>query len=240
MKCHDEERTQRKQRGTLPTNLKVPPDVCALPTSKSRRSEKPLTNGNYEHFAHLVAKGSSPAKAYVLCGYSKNGALQSGNRLLRKPDVAARVEELKRAVSERQVEKIAVERAWVVAVLVENVQRAMQVEPVRDREGNTNGQYTYQGSVANKALELLGKELGMFQTKQENSDTTLDAVIKRLHAGRERVAMMQRRDAASADSPILLSRESQPSPIVGAEKGIATDESIAEPTGPGGLTWPAS
>src|SRR5450755_1616451 len=126
--------------------------ATSLTKNASRISGRPLTNGKYEHFAHLVAKGESPAKAYVLCGYSKNGALQSGNRLLRKPDVAARVEELKRAVSERQVEKIAVERAWVVAVLIQNIQRAMQVEPVRDQEGNPSGQYTYQGGVANKAL----------------------------------------------------------------------------------------
>ena len=102
----------------------------------SRGSGRPLTNAKYEHFAHLVARGESPAKAYVSCGYSKNGALQSGNRLLRKPEVATRVEELKTAISERQVEKIAVDRAWVVAKLIENVERAMQVEPVRNREGN--------------------------------------------------------------------------------------------------------
>jgi hypothetical protein len=106
-------------------------------------------------------------------------------------------EELKRAVSERQVEKIAVERAWVVAVLIQNVQRAMQVEPVRDHEGTPSGYYTYQGGVANKALELLGKELGLFQTKHENTDTTSDAITERLHAGRERVAMMRRRDEVS-------------------------------------------
>jgi hypothetical protein len=104
----------------------------------SRGSGISLRNGKYEHFAHLIAKGESPAKAYVLCGYSSNGALQSGNRLLRNPDVSARVEELKTAVSERQVEKIAVDRAWVILMLTENVLRAMQVEPVRDRDGNTD------------------------------------------------------------------------------------------------------
>jgi hypothetical protein len=50
--------------------------------------------------------------------------------------------------------------------LVENVERAMQAEPVRrkvgDREEEVPGEYVYNGSVANKALELLGKELGMF------------------------------------------------------------------------------
>ena len=34
---------------------------------------RPLENGKHEHFAHLVAKGETPAKAYVLCGYSEKG-----------------------------------------------------------------------------------------------------------------------------------------------------------------------
>ena len=46
-----------------------------------------------------------------------------------------------------------------MALVVENVKRSMQVEPVRNREDNPIGQDTYQGGVANKALELLGKEL---------------------------------------------------------------------------------
>ena len=143
--------------------------------------------------------------------------LQSGNRLLRKPDVSARVEELKTAASERQVEKIAVDRAWVVAQLIENVKRAMQVEPVRDREGNATGQYTYQGSVANKALELLGKELGMFQQKDDETDLTSDEIIQRLHAGRERVAMMPRMDADASDPTNPISKESEHSRIVNAD-----------------------
>jgi hypothetical protein len=39
---------------------------------------------------------------------------------------------LKAAVSDREVEKIAVDRAWVLAMLTEDAQRGMQVEPVRD------------------------------------------------------------------------------------------------------------
>ncbi len=171
-------------------------------SNRSGGSGRPLTNGKYEHFALLVAKGESPAKAYVQCGYSKNGALQSGNRLLRRPEVSARVEELKTAVSERQVERMAVDRAWVVARLIENVQRAMQVEPVRDREGNPTGQYTYQGGVANKALELLGKESGMFQPKDENP-VDLQEMIAELKDGRRRVAEEQAEREASGDPTIL-------------------------------------
>jgi len=50
--------------------------------------------------------------------------------------------------------------------LVENVQRSMQAVAVRDSEGNPI-EYRWSGSVANKALELLGKHLGMFMDKQE-------------------------------------------------------------------------
>ena len=130
-------------------------------------------------------------------GTARTERLQSGNRLLRKPAVAARVDELKRAVTERQVEKFAVERAWVLSILVQNVRRAMQVEPVRDQEGNPTGQFTYQGSVANRALELLGKELGMFQPKPENTDAISEAITKRLNAAKERVANTLRGDEAA-------------------------------------------
>ena len=165
-----------------------------------------MTNSKHEHFAHLVTNGESPAKAYVFCGYSEHGALQSGNRLLRKADVAARAEELKAAVSERQVEKMAVDRAWVMAKLTENVQRAMQVELVQDREGNPTGQYIYQGGVANRALELLGKELGMFQPNPEKEQgLEIHELMARINAGRDRVAKEKReRDAAAADSTNLL------------------------------------
>jgi phage terminase small subunit len=167
----------------------------------------------------MVAKGESPAKAYVGCGYSESGALQSGNRLLRKPDVTERVEELKTAVSERQVEKFALDHVWVLRMLTENARRAMQVEPVRDREGNPIGQYTYQGAVANKALELLGKELGMFQTKPEKQGMDIQELMARLHKGRERNAQAKRdRDAAAAGSSNLISGESEHSQMVEAQK----------------------
>jgi phage terminase small subunit len=194
-----------------------------LSKGASRVSGRPLTNGKHEHFAHRVAKGESPAKAYVGCGYSESWALQSGNRLLRKPDIAERVEELKTAVSERLVEKFAVDRVSVLRMLTENARRAMQIEPVRDREGNPIGQYVYQGSVANKALDLLGKEIEIFQQKPEKQGLDIHEMMARLHKGRERNAQAKRdRDAAAAGSPNLISRGSEHSQIVEAEKKIAT------------------
>ena len=39
----------------------------------------------------------------------------------------------------------------------------MQAVEVMNAEGNRTGVYTYQGAVANKALELLGRNIGMFK-----------------------------------------------------------------------------
>jgi len=48
-----------------------------------------------------------------------------------------------------------------------NVERAMEAFPVLDAAGNPTGKYVYNGNVANRALELLGKEQGMFIERKE-------------------------------------------------------------------------
>jgi phage terminase small subunit len=74
------------------------------------------------------------------------------------------VEELQAAAAAKTV----LSRQWVIERLVENVERAMQAVPVLDHEGEATGEYSYQGNVANKALELLGKEIGMFVGPRED------------------------------------------------------------------------
>jgi hypothetical protein len=46
--------------------------------------------------------------------------------------------------------------------LRENAQRALQAVQATDEDGNPIGEFRYEGAVANRALELLGKEIGMF------------------------------------------------------------------------------
>ena len=49
----------------------------------------------------------------------------------------------------------------------------MQAVAVRGNDGKATGEYRYEGSVANRALELLGKELGMFVERHEVDQTTM-------------------------------------------------------------------
>ncbi len=68
----------------------------------------------------------------------------------------------------QRVEEMVVDRAWVAKQLVENVNRAMREVPVLDRDGKPSGVWTYEGQVADKGLELIGKNLGMFsETEKE-------------------------------------------------------------------------
>ena len=107
-------------------------------------------------------------QAAIRAGYSEKTAKQQASRLLTNVDVQAALREAQEARSERTE----LTQDWVLSRLVENTQRAMQAEPVRDREGNPTGEYTYAGAVANKALELLGKHLGMFADRNLDIDVT--------------------------------------------------------------------
>jgi phage terminase small subunit len=125
----------------------------------------PLKNSRREKFCQELTRGMSQADAYAAAGYSVTaGAKQSGaSGLLREPEVAERVAELKGQAAEKAV----LDKAWVLQRLMANAERAAQAEEVKDREGNATGEFKYDGAVVNRALELIGKELGMFVDRSD-------------------------------------------------------------------------
>ncbi len=125
-------------------------------------ARKPLTPKQQAFVAEYLVDLNA-TQAAVRAGYSAKTASETGYENLRKPQIAAAVSEAFAARAKRAE----LDQDWVLKRLLENVKRAMQAEPVTDREGLSTGEYTYQGNVANKALELLGKHLGMFGTKVE-------------------------------------------------------------------------
>ncbi len=126
-----------------------------------------LTKPKHEYFARLVAEGQSHTEAAKLAGYSEKNAPSIGSRLSKKINIAGRIEELAERATEHAVASSGISRAWVIRGLQENFQRAMQAEAVVDSEGKPTGDYRYQGQVANRALELIGKEIGMFVDRKE-------------------------------------------------------------------------
>lgn len=58
--------------------------------------------------------------------------------------------------------------------LTKIVSMGMAAESVRDEDGNPIGEYKSNLAAANKALELVGKELGMFIDRKEVRTGALD------------------------------------------------------------------
>ena len=121
-----------------------------------------LPNNKHELFAQGLAKGLSADAAYQAAGYKRDRG--NAARLTANDSIHKRVAE----IQGKAAEKAEVTKAWVMARLKEIVERAMQAVQVLDHDGNPTGEYTYQGNVANKALELLGKEIGMFVGRRED------------------------------------------------------------------------
>lgn len=136
-----------------------------------------LPNAKHELFVQEMAKGISAAEAYRNAGYAAKGASSAvnANKLLKQPNVRERLNELLSQrektyakATEMAAEALAIDREWIMRRLKENAERALQAIQAKDEDGAPAGEYKYEGSVANRALELLGKELGMFIERRES------------------------------------------------------------------------
>lgn len=135
-----------------------------------------LPNARQEKFTQLVASGKSPTESYISAGFSPNGAAQSAQNLLKKTYIQERILSLRGPIVAAAVDRCAISKAWVLEGLRKNYERAMQQEAVLDREGNETGEFTYAGTVANRALELMGKELGMFIDRKDVTVRSLEDI----------------------------------------------------------------
>lgn len=130
----------------------------------------PLKNIRHENFCQEYLKDGNGSRSVIAAGYSpktwRDGSTSSSvqaHNLLKTTKVQQRLQEL-RAHTARKYD---VSRDWVVKRLRVNVGRALQAIPVMDSHGRKTGEYQYQGAVANKSLELLGRDIGMWPDKVE-------------------------------------------------------------------------
>ena len=70
------------------------------------------------------------------------------------------------AAQDARPERAGLTQDWVLGRLREVAERCLQHEAVRDRKGDPTGEYTFNVTGANKALELIGRHLGMFAERQ--------------------------------------------------------------------------
>jgi len=114
-------------------------------------------------FVDEYLKDLNASAAARRAGYSEKSVDALASQLMSIPKVAAAI---KAALEEREA-RTKVSQDWVIKKLVKIVERSMQEEPVLDKQGNSTGEYTFNAFGANKALELLGRHLGMWKDRVE-------------------------------------------------------------------------
>lgn len=163
-----------------------------------------LSNPKHERFAQELAKGKSATEAHEIAGYSSNRGnactlKQDESIQIRLAEILAERENVHAQATQKAVQRTALTKEWVIEGLMENAARALQRQAVLDDDGKPIGEYHYQGNVANRAFELLGKELGMFIDRKETGAPGEFAAIDSM-SGPELLAFLAQKVAA-APSP---------------------------------------
>ncbi len=96
-------------------------------------------------------------QAAVRAGYSEKTAYSVGHENLKKPEVAAAIQEAMEARSQRTE----IAQDWILEQLKLVYEASIEARPVYDKNGKEKG-FSFNPAAANRALELLGKHQGMF------------------------------------------------------------------------------
>lgn len=106
-------------------------------------------------------------QAAIRAGYSERTASRIGPQLIGKNWVREAIEK----AQAKRAQRVEVTQDYVISNLVEIVERSMQRAPVTNRKGeqikDSKGRnvWCFDAKAANKALELLGKHLGLFSDR---------------------------------------------------------------------------
>jgi phage terminase small subunit len=165
--------------------------MTASVVSEAENERAPLANGRHERFCQELVKGASQTDAYLAAGYrcTKETARRRGSELVTKRDILVRVAALKLAAAERAE----VDAAWVLRELKQiagssvaeyrvGADGEVEVtgggpEPIRAVASvkrrvkvDANGRSVVWTELRLwdkvRALELLGKYLGLWETDQ--------------------------------------------------------------------------
>lgn len=148
----------------------------------AKKNKYGLTDKQQLFADYYLANNCNAKQAYIKA-YGQQTARTAevnGAKLLRNSKVANYVDQRQAEIRE----KTTVTQEWIVEKLKTVVERSLQEQPVMkfdydekqlvqetvlDDTGREIGVFTYDSAGANKALELLGKTLGIYKDKKELS-----------------------------------------------------------------------
>lgn len=127
----------------------------------------PKLTDKQKEFVRQYLVDLNATQAAVRAGYSVKTAYRQGADLLQKTSIREAIEK----AQAKRARRVEVTQDYVLSNLVEVVERTMQRAPVTDRKGEQvtdeegRAVWTFDAKGANRALELLGKHLGIFTDK---------------------------------------------------------------------------
>lgn len=129
--------------------------------------------------AYLATGNGSEAyrRAYDCKKMSPEAIKVEASRLLDNTNITLTLSTLRARVTDKAIDTVVVDKEWVIGRLARVVERCMQAAPVMDKKGNPvyveleDGDeapaFVFNSMGANRALELLGKEIGLFVERKE-------------------------------------------------------------------------
>ena len=119
-----------------------------------------MLNEKQKQFCEEYIIDLNGTQAAIRAGYSAKTARAIANELLTKLDIQEYICELKNKRSER----VKYSQDELMRDILEVKNRCLQANPVLDKEGNETGVWKFDSNGANKALDMLAKHVGFYET----------------------------------------------------------------------------
>ena len=119
-----------------------------------------MLNEKQKQFCEEYIIDLNGTQAAIRAGYSAKTANEQAAQLLAKLSVQEYICELKNKRSER----VKYSQDELMRDILEVKNRCMQANPVLDKEGNETGVWKFDSNGANKALDMLAKHVGFYET----------------------------------------------------------------------------
>lgn len=145
------------------------------------KEEKIKLTPKQEAFCNEYLIDLNATAAAKRAGYSEDTAYSIGSENLRKPEIAARIVELREVISKNTL----VTPEYIIEGIKETAERCLQRVPVMkwdyvekrmvqetDEEGKDV--WTFDSNGANKAFELLGKHIGLFEKDNRQKSAVIN------------------------------------------------------------------
>lgn len=128
-------------------------------------------------------KDYNGTQAAIRAGYSEKTASVKANQLLHNENILNAIKQNQKEL----VESSCLTEEKVIARLEEILERCMSAEPVMDWNYEEHcyeptGEYQFDSKGALKAIEMLGKHLGMFEKKKNKNTDNDDGFMEALNA----------------------------------------------------------